>query len=682
MFCKNCGSALPEEQIRFCPNCGTEQPLEAAPAKEPSSAPTAEPAPVCDPALAAEHTVVEEPASAFASPDEAAFGYEKPKKKKKGLFLGLGIGLGVIAAVAAAVLLFSEQLLGLYYRNFASPEEYFAYVEAKHLEKQLKSFATAYQENTEGLGDSFTLSASMGFTLGEELLSLMEEEGGASEEEARSLVEWLNRLKLDLVTKQDGKLSSMEYTLSREEEAIAGLLVLMDQSEGDLYLSLPGLDERFQKNEGTKALDEERLKELLPDGALVERVMKRYQALLFESLPDFSVKQGSYPAESGDIEAYLISVTVTSEDLDALLEAMLEEAEGDEELEEIYDCMIDLAVEMGFEKELFPAYDALFEDAEDEEIEDHEASREELAEEVDEKMTLTLTDYVNGKNELIGRSLLFDDEVEAMELRWFNDGEQIDFFFGNEENSLVAFGTIGESKTQVEGELRAPDAGFELSFVWTEEGDSKNGTVSLQAELVPPEGELPYEKIKLDYTCTSKEREDHLVLSVSGDDKKLIDMTLDCALTEGAKITLPEEEQLLQEGEEWMEDFDQEDLEALIEKLQLPDVILRGTPYDPNQMTVQTQFVAIVNGSVYPLYEDTLDVFPAADAVTVLDVADAAADLLGGEYSDDYKQYTAFADLEEENGYYWYAYVDGERVTSWNQVIDEDSVVEFRYELP
>jgi len=682
MFCKNCGNPLPEEQIRFCPNCGAEQPLEAAPAKEPSSAPTAEPvrtpepAPVCDPALAAEHTVVAEPASAFAAPDAHAFGYEKPKKKKK-LGLILGIALAAVAAAVAVALLFGGQIIGFYYRTFASPEEYLAYVEMKNFQRNMASLAADYEKYAD-VSDSVTMKSKLGFSVDEGLLELVFDGDGNAEEEARALAQWLESLQIELVSKQNGDLSSVEMNLSRKDEAILGLLMIMDAEKGEQYLSLPGLTDLFQMQEGYKSLDEERLEELLPDEELVERVMERYKAVLFDALPDFTLEEGSYPAEEGDVEAYLLSVTVTADDLEAVLEAILEEAEEDKELEEIYDSLLNVLDEMGLDKELFPDYDEItyLEEEDDDEEDDDE--------EEEDEWKIVFTDYVDGKNELIGRSFCIEDGAEAFDLRWMHYDEKVDFYFGDKNAALVAFGSAADKATRVEGEFRSKVMDETFTFLWIEEKESdKVSTATLEMELKLTDGEAPFQVFKLVLHRTLEDLKSEVECSLLGDGKKLFGLTAEVSLEKGADISLPAKDKILDEDDGILKDVSEDQILSLIEKLELPEEIMSGLMASPDDSLVRARVVSYRNGvtGAVTYYSGSLDVYSEGE-LTVMDVAAAVTTRVGGRFSAYYNQYTAFAGLEEENGYYWYAYVDGERVLNWNQVIDEDSLVEFRYELP
>lgn len=396
MFCTNCG-ARNDDGAKFCTECGIAliQPEQAANVpQEVPAAPTAPTAPTA-PSVSAYGSYTP---SSPSSP-------EKPKKKKSKAPLLIVLAVLVVAIALAALNV--NALIGLYMRTLASPLKYYEYVEYKGIDATKQDLSAAYDntvranlaQTEQGQNLSFTLS------LGETGATLLKT---ATEMD----FSWLGSVGLDIQSTRSGAMTGTTGSLTLNGKHLVGGELLMDAATGRIAGTVPELnDSWFEVN--TADADEETAElagtvtrlftgagDALPDRATAERLMNRYLRLVVEQIKQVERGTGNLTAEGVTGSYNTLIVTVTEDDMRAIVRTLADELGKDEDVRAILQ-----KVETNLERnDLTDRFQSLL---------------DELVEKVDElelDQDVQMILWVDDQGVIHGRQFRYGDEV----IRWSN----------------------------------------------------------------------------------------------------------------------------------------------------------------------------------------------------------------------------------------------------------------------
>ncbi len=419
MFCKFCGKETPDG-VEVCEVCAAAQQT-----AQPTEEAAVEAAEVVAEEVAETEVVAQESAETFEEPtfEEAA---PKKKKKKLGLIIGLSGGALALVGIVLLVIFNFTFIKGYWLRWFGTPEEYFAFVEQQAMSPYIDTATNGYGAVTNvvsggALGKEFAVE----LKISDEIATLLKEV--PLNNEAQQMLEDFNisgftGFKVATQAMSKDKLVSLGASLDISGKDAVDVNLIADLENQAIYAGLPGVAGKYLVFKFEEELDEnlssmvgqivnmmltdpETATELLPEAEKLNTIIDRYIGVALNNVGN--VTKDTKKVTIGDCSDSLVVLKkkVTEKDLVEMAIAVLQEAKGDDDIEEILDSVEDFILEqfgeeLGGMTERGFLYDA-FKTGADSLIDKlkeykNEASKEEL---------FTLIDYVNGKHEIVGRSV-------------------------------------------------------------------------------------------------------------------------------------------------------------------------------------------------------------------------------------------------------------------------------------
>lgn len=456
MFCPNCGIPAAEDAV-FCANCGTKltqeeaQPLADAPipAEIPAETPAEIPqTPVEVVAEAPAQTPEElpwEPADAPVFAQASFDAAPKKKKSKKKLAVTLAV-IGVLLIAAAIVtLVFWGPISGFFVKTFGSPEDYFQHVEKQAAEDSADTVSSYYNTFLASATTYTAVEGTMRLQVSDKLIQLLAA-GGADAD-----LSWLEDLTIDYETVVDGEWTMLNMMLAISGTDITDVVMIMNTTTGEYYIGMPSLSSEYLHYDPSdyympgmmvgsvnpyKLLSDEAFIKALPDEKTVNTLVRRYLQIIAENATN--VEKESDTLEIGDLEqkVTVLEYELTQKGLMKIAKAVLKEAKTDKDLKKVINDMSKYLEEQGVLDDASTVYDD-FQDAVEEALDslgDVNASSETL---------LVLTDYVDGKSEIIGRKLSVQGQT-ILEYATITKGKEFatEWKFGNGNAVFRGEGTI------------------------------------------------------------------------------------------------------------------------------------------------------------------------------------------------------------------------------------------------
>ena len=435
MFCKFCGKETPDG-VEVCEVCAAAQqaaqPVEEAPANETAVEVAAEAVAVAE---AAEEPVTE----AFEEPtfEEEPKG-KKAKKAKKGKKTGLIIGLSSAAVAVVGITLlviFNFTFIkGYWLRWFGTPEEYFAFVEQQAMAPYIDTATEGYGAVTGVVsGDALGKELAVELKISDEIATLLKD--APLPNDVQTMLESFNvdgftGFKVAMQAMSKDELTSLGASLDISGKDVIDVNLIADLENQAIYAGLPGVAGKYLVFKFEEALensvpgamsqivnmmleDPETATELLPEAEQLNKILNKYIGVALNNIGN--VTKDTKKVTVGDCSDSLVVLKkkVTERDLVEMAIAVLKEAKGDDDIEEILDEVEDFileqygenlggAMDKGF---LYKAFKNGVDSLIDMLKEDKDmATKEEL---------FTLIDYVNGKHEIVGRAVSYDGDELA-----------------------------------------------------------------------------------------------------------------------------------------------------------------------------------------------------------------------------------------------------------------------------
>lgn len=623
MFCENCGTVL-KETDKFCTKCGWKNP--DAEKKQDNAAATEETAVKAEGAAetggnaakteeAAEQQTAPNAMStaetARTMPDMAGntAGTEGGKTKK----LPPKAPLFIAAAVAVLVLIIlavNHAALGNFMRKtFYSPEEYYQYVEKGQLEEYAASAAAIYNNRVKqsiNVND-MSISGEIELELGEEGQDLISLAGLAGFD-----LSWLDTVKLVINTSNKQNLWSNEMEAYLSGDKLISVNSIVDVEGETAYFQIPELTDKYlgmelhkmnpyygtfygmysydmmlpgEAEEDVTAMMEE-LRDKLPDRKTVEKLLNRYGKLALECIDDVDInKDVILKAEGVSQKCTKLTATIDDDTLSDIIEAVLEQAKEDEDLEKLICSIADL------DEYLDP-----------EEV--YKEFQEELDESlryisVDTDMKIKMIVWLDGKGEVRGRSIEIDDgdDKVTVEARMPQKGKNFGYrLLANADGTNVSLeGTGKRSGDKISGDFQFKYNGAGIMDIEVDGYNTKkvregyiNGSFNVQpssqlmslismADFTSVTSRMG--KVSLGIDLESDKNKFGLGLQAIYDDEDLGTLHVDIETGKGKKASIPKQKNVIMAEDEedamdWYETIDWDKFISKLEKTELPSEII------------------------------------------------------------------------------------------------------------
>ncbi len=606
MNCPNCANPCPDG-ARFCDKCGAMLPEEVAetPAQptptEPTPEPTPEPMPAADaaqtPTDAAEPQPTDATPAPFAEPDFTP-------RKKPGRKAIAGIVTAAVALVLAlAVALNVGAITGFAVRTFGSDADYFAYTEAKAFRRYVDSLTASYGELRSVAATDTAAQTKLQLQVGDSLSSLLNV-GGLD-------LGWLDELALRISSNRKGDAQSAELALDVSDKEILALTSILDFAAQKFYLSMPALTDRVlsasfgdagsQANAAAVQSVTELLPALtdaLPTEKELNRLLLRYVDVALGQLTD--VTKSSTTLTVGDVSQKCTELTlsITTTSLRDAAQAVLEEAKDDGELRAMLQKIQRAAEEVAGDNTTMTDSDSdlytLFLRGVNEALEQLESVQAE-----DEGALFTLHDFVNGRDEIIGRTISDTPFLPgSLSYATVRKGSRFatEIKWGADEANAVALTGSGTER----GDKQT--ASYQLTFLGSKVADFEtqdcdvdamregrlNGTFRLTPDLTfltqhlgansEISGVLTMLRPSLELVCKAEKKESSVEIRLCNDENLLFGLTLSNTTSAGRAIEIPTENVVdatdTQAVQALLSSLDFDKLTEALQATDLPDAVV------------------------------------------------------------------------------------------------------------
>lgn len=526
MFCLNCGKVIPDG-AKFCAACGTpiqaegENAPEAIKISEPvmPAAPVAPVAPVASETPADAYAAPETPAATYAAPESYAAPQnyatpesyaapvapvqeapaapaqpalaappwspipEEPQQGKKG---GKSLGI-VIAAVAAIVVLIGgiafmarDKVGHAIHKTFDKPKDYYAYVEKKNLtaltngtgaETVTKVLDQIKSENT---SITETMRIRLG-SRGKDFTALAKSAGVD--------LSWLDSVGISYTGTVKDTQMKLAFAPILNDVTLANVIAMLDVKEGQAFLSIPELSDKFVGVSFGDAYNYEELAEQMeqiygafeemakacPDAEEVEKLTLKYYQIVMDQVEE--MQKDKAKLEAGDVtqDCTQLTMELKSKDVQKIVSAVIKELKKDKDvkkmLEQFCESMKDYDDSMDSEE----VYNQFLEG-----LDEAEAHVEEI--EIDK---IVIEVYVDGDGKIIGRSINVKKDDESVTVKYGvarkgdKVGVEISFKTPDEDSDVTIIGNGTEKSNKFNGDYKLKVAGQNVLTVDVEDYDVK-----------------------------------------------------------------------------------------------------------------------------------------------------------------------------------------------------------------
>lgn len=475
MFCGNCGKPIPEgkDTCEFCnPPAQQEVEYQIPPAPEDIPAPAAE-----------------APEFTLSTPVES-----EAKPKKKAGKLGLIIGAAALVLVVLLVALNWKPISRFFVRTFAAPQAYLAVVEKDAAADVAEDIATAYDEYLASYDSKGgTANIAVGVEVGDMLMTTLQT--ALSQSGVNMELAWLESVSLQPVYQVYENTMKLDLLIGINDKAITTVTGIWDMDSQQIYIGAPGLHDTFIQMDavdlfGSDAYDiadsmiqsrkmSEQLMEILPTGEQLKTLITTYWGLIFESIEEGEKETQKVSCGGLEQSMTVITVELSQKDVLKIAEKILEHAKDDETIGDILDNVGDYMTDLyGYEMDM----EELFEEAVEEALD----SIDEAKEYVERGDFITLETFIDGKNEIVGRTITVEADGEEVELYYITVTEGKEFAFQAEIADMAVIegeGTLsGDKRT---GSYTLSVDGTEYVTLELEDFSCTDGKPSGTLRIVP-----------------------------------------------------------------------------------------------------------------------------------------------------------------------------------------------------
>lgn len=466
MFCKKCGSRLPEGAA-FCGVCGEKVVLDTPEVQnsQPAHQPTQPDQTVqSTPQSMPQSTPVENIKNVGADIGNKIM---KAKKRFPKAFIIIPVAIVVLVAIVISFAFIpvlrrfwedniARPVSGTLVKTFGSDEDYFQFVEKEAFNGYGGYIGTAtnvYGTLMDTTEDDTYVEATMSFNASEDALELL------GENIADCDLSFINETVFKLAGGQNGDLFRINGELEVNGKAVLDPSVLIDMDKGEAFISLLCLNSKYIRTEieGIDSVSEmlndsliqnESLRKAIPSDDELNALLRKYIKVALDELDGVTV--GEDDLEIGDIEETLTTVELEFNEETAInmARALLEEAKKDRKLKSYINDVAKVLEEEDLFEDADEVYDGFIEQIEEtlEFLEDVDADADEVI--------FILKDYVDSSHKVVGRSLHMGDDSES--------------------DPVAFYGTVHDGK-DFAFELAVPYVGIEVIGEGTDKGGVLTG---------------------------------------------------------------------------------------------------------------------------------------------------------------------------------------------------------------
>lgn len=572
MFCRNCGSKIEDGNV-FCTQCGAA--VMGADAQP--QVPQAQPAP----APAKEDFVL-------ASPTEKPVKQKKPRSKK---WIAPVAILCVIAIAVVAVVLNWNAITGLFGGGMQASGNHNGgdsskLTGAEHLSKVENNSLGGYADSVSKVygqllkNETFAGGAQTSLTLrvGDDMLDLLMDNTGAD-------LSWLSEFGLNMDVNTQDALAQAKLKLLLEGKKLLDLDVIFDSDSEKIWMAIPDLSSDYLEMDlaelglnlgdfGNTMESVSALQAALPSEETVNTLLKKYIAIVLESIEDADKETETLELDGLKQNATALTVKITEKDLLNIAIKILEEAKNDQALKGIveeFGAYIDSTnpnnVGIDYYAEFTNAVELAIKNLNDELA---SASAENY---------IRITTYVDSADKVIGRTLKVvsgGETVQTLYYRTVTEGDNFRFKASVSELVITGSGTVKENVLDGEYTVTVSDTEY-LVLKISDFDQAKlergylSGTIRLEPssqlikELVGNSNLTIFADLALELKLDTSDTAANVDIDVFANDSLLVGLTMNTKITDGSSIKKPSSKDTVnamdeEEVMEWIQDMDFDEL--------------------------------------------------------------------------------------------------------------------------
>jgi hypothetical protein len=372
-----------------------------------------------------------------------------PSKKPK---LPIFIGGGVIVAAAAVAAVFNiDRITNFAHKQFTSPTEYYQYVEEKSVSELAKNTSQIYDsvliDNMDFSNKS--VEGTVSLELGSAAKSYLNMAKAVGID-----VTWLESFGLSVKSSANDNKGSLDAQATLNGTDVLSYNMVMDYDNSSLYMQIPEIAEKYIGIDFSDWLDEYDMEELgeilqlqetskavadaLPSQDEAQKLIEKYLLVAVNSVGNVSKRSTTVSAQGVSQKCTELKYSLGEKELTELVKNVLKEVKKDSDLEDIIKNAVEASGTGVDADDLYREFVYGIEDMLDDfDYDDY-----------DDDLKIDISIYVNGKGEIIGRTLSFDEgygDVYTVSTLLTADGTnvgyELNFASGDAGVSLVGNGT-------------------------------------------------------------------------------------------------------------------------------------------------------------------------------------------------------------------------------------------------
>lgn len=278
-----------------------------------------------------------------------------PKKKRRGAIVAIIVVLLLLFSAAGTAYAFRATLSNTFAKMTKSPAEYYSHIEKNELKRitdDIVSSGKLVNKNPQ----SYELTSDFKFNR-DTLDPLLESGLGLSLSDLEELVGiQLEKIGLDATVKTDGKIVNNALGLRLNDAKLITAELFTDIASQDIFLRLPELSQAYLNLSASETLSDEDLSylEKLSNETLAE-MLNRYGNIVIDGIKQVEMEDDTeISVDTLSTKCTRLTVTISEEDANQILIAVLEEAKNEETIlgllpmldmtEEVYQDTINSAI--------------------------------------------------------------------------------------------------------------------------------------------------------------------------------------------------------------------------------------------------------------------------------------------------------------------------------------------------
>ncbi len=569
MLCKNCGKEILDD-AQICPECGTDL---TAPETEQKEDAVISEQPVAD---APETTTNNENAAGSEDIVSKLLGFVKGHKK-----VLIGIGAALLALILVCNL---SNIAGFFVKAFGSEADYFRYVEEKALDDYTETLTNTYGTYLDILDCNYGYEMDVELELGKEALSLIEDSTDMD-------MKWLNDIAVAFAANMKNDMAQANVIFEIDGKEIIDADAIVDIKNGDIFLALLNLSDKYLTISDMMPTDENaamgaavstemitKIVDKLPSEKKMNKLINKYLKIALDQIED--VSESKETLKIGDIEEKVTALKFKCKEKTVLNMgiAVLEELSNDKDVKNIIEDVAAVLADEGLIESTDGIYDSFLGGidmalTELEDMKDGELSKDNM---------LVLTDYVNSKHEIVGRSIKVGEE-EVLSYATAHKGSKFEFEFKAGELKLTGAGKDKSGK--IDGEFKLSADGKKMLDIVVSDFDTdkiKDGKISgtfkvdptanMYSELMGNDsGMLAALNLEFEFIIDADNESGEIEVNLIENDELFVGVVLTYDSGNGDKVSAPSDKDQveMEEFDEWVASLD---FEKIIKALEKADV--------------------------------------------------------------------------------------------------------------